>query len=78
MYCICNCSYPYNNFLHHHVDDILLSCLESKNASLIKHLLHDCDLVGKILEAEKNCMLTASPDKVISDLFQSFSFLVAA
>ncbi|KAK4802144.1 hypothetical protein SAY86_000347 [Trapa natans] len=55
-------NYPYNNFLHHHVDSILLSCLESKNSSLIKHVLHDCDLIGKILEAEKNCMLTASPD----------------
>ncbi|KAK4801499.1 hypothetical protein SAY86_021986 [Trapa natans] len=56
-------NYPYNNFLHHHVENILISCLESKNASLIKHLLHDCDLIGKILEAEKNCMLTASLDK---------------
>ncbi|OWM71298.1 hypothetical protein CDL15_Pgr011426 [Punica granatum] len=55
--------YPYNNFLHHHVDNILLSCLESKNASLIEHLLRDCALVGKILEAEKNCSLAANPDK---------------
>ncbi|XP_031273194.1 serine/threonine-protein phosphatase 6 regulatory subunit 3 isoform X2 [Pistacia vera] len=55
--------YPYNNFLHHHVETIILSCLESKNAPLIKHLLHDCNLAGKILEAERNFTLEANPNK---------------
>ncbi|XP_052180840.1 uncharacterized protein LOC127794021 isoform X2 [Diospyros lotus] len=55
--------YPYNNFLHHHVEHIIISCLESKNASLIEHLLHECNLVGKILEAENNFKLVADPDK---------------
>ncbi|KAK1369045.1 Serine/threonine-protein phosphatase 6 regulatory subunit 2 [Heracleum sosnowskyi] len=55
--------YPYNNFLHHHVEQIILSCLESKKAPLIKHLLHDCNLVGKILEAEKNSTLTGDMNK---------------
>lgn len=52
--------YPYNNFLHHHVENIILSCLECKNAPLIEHLLHECNLVGKILEAEKNFTLEDS------------------
>ncbi|KAH9796128.1 SIT4 phosphatase-associated family protein [Citrus sinensis] len=52
--------YPYNNFLHHHVENIILSCLECKNAPLIEHLLHECNLVGKILEAEKNFTLKDS------------------
>lgn len=60
-----NCRYPYNNFLHHHVEQIILSCLESKKAPLIKHLLHDCNLVGKILEAEKNSTLTVDMNKVL-------------
>ncbi|KAH7654362.1 serine/threonine-protein phosphatase 6 regulatory subunit 3 protein [Dioscorea alata] len=46
--------YPYNNFLHHHVENVIVSCLESKATLLIEHLLHDCDLVGKILAADKN------------------------
>ncbi|XP_059668483.1 uncharacterized protein LOC132313634 [Cornus florida] len=55
--------YPYNNFLHHHVEQILVACLESKNAQFIEHLLKDCDLVGKILEAEKNFTLATDPNK---------------
>ncbi|KAI8568448.1 hypothetical protein RHMOL_Rhmol02G0200300 [Rhododendron molle] len=55
--------YPYNNFLHHHVEHIIMSCLESKSASFIEHLLNDCNLVGKILEAEANFTLAADPDK---------------
>ncbi|KAG7963304.1 hypothetical protein I3843_09G111800 [Carya illinoinensis] len=53
--------YPYNNFLHHHIENILVSCLESKNAPFIDHLLHECNLVGRILEAENN-------DKLATDL----------
>ncbi|GMP71703.1 hypothetical protein CsSME_00030006 [Camellia sinensis var. sinensis] len=55
--------YPFNNFLHHHVEHIIMSCLESKNSSFIEHLLHDCNLVGRILEAEKNITLAADPNK---------------
>lgn len=65
IYC---CRYPYNNFLHHHVENIILSCLESKNARLTEHLLHECDLVGKILEAENNFTLTNDPNKVLLKL----------
>ncbi|KAL0284072.1 UNVERIFIED_CONTAM: Serine/threonine-protein phosphatase 6 regulatory subunit [Sesamum angustifolium] len=46
--------YPYNNALHHHVESILYSCLESKNNTIVSHLLKDCSLVGKILETEKS------------------------
>ncbi|KDP34941.1 hypothetical protein JCGZ_09229 [Jatropha curcas] len=55
--------YPYNNFLHHHVENIIFSCLESKNAILIGHLLRECNLVGKILDTEKNSTLMAEPGK---------------
>ncbi|KAE8687276.1 auxin response factor 18-like [Hibiscus syriacus] len=33
--------YPYNNALHHHVESIILSCLESKNDSIVDHLLQE-------------------------------------
>ncbi|KAJ0975720.1 hypothetical protein J5N97_017685 [Dioscorea zingiberensis] len=49
--------YPYHNFLHHHVENIVVSCLESKATLLIGHLLHDCDIVGRILKADKNPIL---------------------
>ncbi|KAJ9140864.1 hypothetical protein P3X46_031458 [Hevea brasiliensis] len=55
--------YPYNNFLHHHVENIIFSCLESKNGILIGHVLRECNLVGKILDAEKNFTLVADPGK---------------
>ncbi|KAF8097661.1 hypothetical protein N665_0284s0027 [Sinapis alba] len=52
--------YPYNNFLHHHVENVILSCLESKNSQLLDHLLNECNLIGSILEAEKVPILTAT------------------
>ncbi|XP_019431259.1 PREDICTED: serine/threonine-protein phosphatase 6 regulatory subunit 3-like isoform X2 [Lupinus angustifolius] len=55
--------YPYNNFLHHHVENIILSFLESKNSSLVEHLLRDCDFVGKIIQAEKHFTLEADAKK---------------
>ncbi|XP_076908816.1 uncharacterized protein LOC143565847 [Bidens hawaiensis] len=53
--------YPYNNFIHHHIEQIIDSCLESNKDSLIQHILEDCHLVRKILDAEKNCVLNANP-----------------
>lgn len=67
-----DCRYPYSNFLHHHVENIIFSCLESKNASLSANLLQECNLLDKILEAEKNFMLPADPNKVISSPFVFF------
>lgn len=55
--------YPYNNFLHHHVENIILCCFESKSSALVEHLLRDCDLVGKILEAEKSPVLSSDSSK---------------
>ncbi|CAL1405929.1 unnamed protein product [Linum trigynum] len=55
--------YPYNNFLHHHVESIIFSCLESKNGCLCEHLLHECNLVTKILEAEMNFTLATDSSK---------------
>ncbi|KAG9439127.1 hypothetical protein H6P81_019292 [Aristolochia fimbriata] len=55
--------YPYNNFLHHHVENIVASCLDIKKPLLVDHLLQDCDVVGKILEAEKNSTLTTDSNK---------------
>ncbi|OEL20141.1 Serine/threonine-protein phosphatase 6 regulatory subunit 2 [Dichanthelium oligosanthes] len=45
--------YPYNNFLHHHVENIIVSCLEGKRTELVEHVLNECDIVGKILVTER-------------------------
>ncbi|KAK2448293.1 SIT4 phosphatase-associated family protein [Trifolium repens] len=58
--------YPYNNFLHHHVENIIVSCLESKSSSLQEHILRDCDFVGKIIQAEKHLTLEAGTNKPTS------------
>ncbi|XP_020102860.1 serine/threonine-protein phosphatase 6 regulatory subunit 3-B isoform X2 [Ananas comosus] len=55
--------YPFNNFLHHHVENIIVSCLESKRNVLIEHVLNDCNIVGKILEAEKQPTLQSDSTK---------------
>ncbi|KAG8365659.1 hypothetical protein BUALT_Bualt18G0129000 [Buddleja alternifolia] len=55
--------YPYNNFLHHHVEQVVISCLGSKNPQFVEHLLRDCNLIGRILEAEKNFTLAVDVNK---------------
>ncbi|KAL0442453.1 UNVERIFIED_CONTAM: Serine/threonine-protein phosphatase 6 regulatory subunit, partial [Sesamum latifolium] len=59
--------YPYNNFLHHHVEQIVISCLESKNPQFVEHLLRDCNLIGRILEAEKDSTLAVNTSRENSD-----------
>ncbi|KAM7527934.1 hypothetical protein LguiB_031344 [Lonicera macranthoides] len=49
--------YPYNNALHHHVESIIFSCLESKNNTIVDHLFQDCGLLSKILQTDKNPIL---------------------
>ncbi|PKI63854.1 hypothetical protein CRG98_015737 [Punica granatum] len=46
--------YPYNNALHHHVESIILSCLESKSEGLVDHLFVECNLLGKMLQTDRN------------------------
>ncbi|KAK7404738.1 hypothetical protein VNO78_05694 [Psophocarpus tetragonolobus] len=55
--------YPYNNSLHHHVESVITSCLESKSNAMIDHLLRDCDLVGRFIQADKHCTLSAESNK---------------
>ncbi|KAG6516752.1 hypothetical protein ZIOFF_027226 [Zingiber officinale] len=57
--------YPFNNFLHHHAENIIGSCLESRRIPLIEHMLHDCDIVGKILAAEKQSSLSTDSGKIV-------------
>ncbi|KAI5068013.1 hypothetical protein GOP47_0016358 [Adiantum capillus-veneris] len=55
--------YPFNNLLHHQVENIVTSCIESNNKMLIDHLLVGCGLVGRLLEADENPFVTGSDTK---------------
>ncbi|CAN0916381.1 Serine/threonine-protein phosphatase 6 regulatory subunit 3 [Linum grandiflorum] len=55
--------YPYNNALHHHVESIIYSCLETKTESVIDHLLRDCDLIGKLLQTDKKPIISDEQDQ---------------
>ncbi|XP_013614605.1 PREDICTED: serine/threonine-protein phosphatase 6 regulatory subunit 1 isoform X1 [Brassica oleracea var. oleracea] len=57
--------YPYNNALHHQVESTIVSCLESKNDEIVDHLLHVCDLIGKILKIEKQPILSGENQPTI-------------
>ena len=59
-----NHRYPYNNFLHHHVENIIVSCLEGKRTELVEHVLKECDIVGKILAADKLSSLSTESNGV--------------
>ncbi|KAJ6825771.1 serine/threonine-protein phosphatase 6 regulatory subunit 3-like isoform X1 [Iris pallida] len=55
--------YPFNNFLHHYVESIMVSCLESKSTLLVEHVLQDCDILSKIMVAEKQPLLLTDCSK---------------
>ncbi|KAL8115512.1 uncharacterized protein LOC141668383 [Apium graveolens] len=46
--------YPYNNALHHHVESIIFSCLESKNITIVDHVFQECGLVLRILQTNRS------------------------
>lgn len=64
FFVFCFCRYPYNNSLHHHVESIALSCLESKTDAIVNHLLRDCDLIGRIIQADKHSVLSSDRNLV--------------
>ncbi|KAM1149078.1 hypothetical protein FF1_029651 [Malus domestica] len=55
--------YPYNSSLHHHVDSIISSCLESKSDAIVDHLFRECDLIGKFLQTDKHPILSGDANK---------------
>ncbi|CAL0321938.1 unnamed protein product [Lupinus luteus] len=51
--------YPYNNSLHHHVESIIIACLESKTDVIVDHLLRECDLISRFIQTDKRTILYA-------------------
>ncbi|OIW03923.1 hypothetical protein TanjilG_30199 [Lupinus angustifolius] len=51
--------YPYNNSLHHHVESIIITCLESKTDVIVDHLLRECDLISRFIQTDKRTILYA-------------------
>ncbi|XP_024982545.1 serine/threonine-protein phosphatase 6 regulatory subunit 3-like isoform X2 [Cynara cardunculus var. scolymus] len=50
--------YPYNNALHHHVENIIFSCLGSTNNTIVDHLFQGCGLLVKILQTNNTPFLS--------------------
>lgn len=71
-----SCRYPYNNALHHHVESVIMSCLESKNDDIVDHLLRDCDLVGKFLKTDKHPILSGDDSKVDKCNYQVDAYIL--
>lgn len=46
------------------MESIIISCLESKKAQLIDHILHENNMVGRILEAENQSTISLDSNKV--------------
>ncbi|KAE9587952.1 putative SIT4 phosphatase-associated protein family [Lupinus albus] len=55
--------YPYNNSLHHNVESIIISCLESKTDVSVDHLLRECDLITRFIQADKQSILCADSNQ---------------
>ncbi|KAK1373602.1 serine/threonine-protein phosphatase 6 regulatory subunit 3-like [Heracleum sosnowskyi] len=55
--------YPFNNALHHQVESIIFSCLESTGSTLLDNLFQDCGLVSKILEADKSSTVSSEANQ---------------
>ncbi|XP_024540760.1 serine/threonine-protein phosphatase 6 regulatory subunit 3 [Selaginella moellendorffii] len=46
--------YPFNNMLHHHVETVLLTCINYGSSTVVDSLFRDCNLVGRLLEVDKD------------------------
>ncbi|KAL1817102.1 hypothetical protein DCAR_0521514 [Daucus carota subsp. sativus] len=55
--------YPFNNALHHQVESIIYSCLESKHTTILDNLLQECDLVSQILKADRSVIVSDEPNQ---------------
>ncbi|KAJ7296962.1 hypothetical protein O6H91_03G067900 [Diphasiastrum complanatum] len=47
-------AYPFNNMLHHHVESIINSCIDSNSPILVDNLFKDCDFISRLLAADAN------------------------
>ncbi|WOL18073.1 serine/threonine-protein phosphatase 6 regulatory subunit 3-like [Canna indica] len=61
--------YPFNNSLHHHVENLVMSCLESKNVAFVDHLFCQCHIIAKFLRADKNSLLSSDTSAVTVPAF---------
>lgn len=46
------------------MESIVLNCLESKSDVIVDHLLRDCDLIGKFLQADRHPILSGIDNQV--------------
>lgn len=65
--------------MHHYVESIVYTCLESKNSVIIDHLFQECNLVGKMLQTDKQPNLSSDANQVdISEVLDPFVLLYSS
>lgn len=57
--------YPFNNMLHHHVETMVISCIESSSKMLMDHIFLECDFVARLLKTDKNPFVSKEASKHI-------------
>jgi serine/threonine-protein phosphatase 6 regulatory subunit 3 len=62
--------------LHHHVENIIVSCLEGKRPEVVEHVLHECDIVGKILVSERLSSLSTESNGVSYQFTVTFFYFI--
>ncbi|KAF6166237.1 hypothetical protein GIB67_031021 [Kingdonia uniflora] len=55
--------YPFNSSLHHHVESIITSCVDSKNNTVVDHIFRDCNVIEKFIKADRNPVLSDDPSQ---------------
>jgi hypothetical protein len=60
--------------LHHQVENIVSSCLESNNQALLDHLFQDCDFVTRLLAADESPYVSETQSEVLISEVKTFLF----
>jgi hypothetical protein len=60
--------------LHHQVENIVSSCLESNNQALLDHLFQDCDFVTRLLAADESPYIPETQLEVLISEVKTFLF----
>ncbi|CAN7096878.1 unnamed protein product [Brassica rapa subsp. narinosa] len=58
--------YPYNNALHHQVESIILSCLESNSDLMVNYIVRECNLIGKFLASDRDSNLSSDSQHTVA------------
>ena len=62
--------------MHHHIESVILSCLDSKSDDIVDHLIRECDLIGKFLQTDTHPILSGDGNKVDNRNYQLYAYIM--